>query len=109
MRRYTTFAEFWPYYVGEHRNPLTRDLHFIGTTNLFWWLLVALARRSLLIAVLAVVSSYAFAWFGHFVIEKNRPATLDYPLLSALGNLRMYAEIWRGRMAAQVAKHTRDE
>ena len=29
---FDTFEQFWPYYVKEHAKPLTRLLHFIGTT-----------------------------------------------------------------------------
>ena len=104
--KYQRFEDFWPYYVSQHTNPLNRKLHFWGTNNLFFWLALAVLRRSLRLAVFAVVSSYAYAWFGHFIVQKNRPATLDFPLLSALGDLRMYVKIWQGTMDAEVARYT---
>ncbi|MAY79157.1 MAG: hypothetical protein CL930_00045 [Deltaproteobacteria bacterium] len=29
--RIQDFKAFWPYYIGEHRNPVCRVMHFIGT------------------------------------------------------------------------------
>jgi hypothetical protein len=104
-RRYQRFEDFWPYYVTEHANPLNRKLHFWGTNNLFLWLMVALVRRSPRLVVFAVISSYAYAWIGHFLIENNRPATLDYPILSALGDLQMYVKTWQGQMDNEVARY----
>ena len=104
MKKYQRFEDFWPYYVGEHANPLTRQLHFWGTNNLFFWLAIALIRRDPKLVLFAVISSYAFAWVGHFGVEKNRPATLEYPILSAFGDLWMYVKIWQGTMDAEVAR-----
>jgi hypothetical protein len=90
--------EFWPLYLQAHQKPLTRRLHFIGTTNLFVLLAVAAWRRSPTLAVFAVMSSYAFAWFGHFVVERNVPTTFRHPWQSTLGDLVMYARIWSGAL-----------
>ena len=106
-QRYQRLEDFWPYYVGEHANPLTRKLHFWGTNNLFFWLTLALIRRSPKLMLFAIVSSYIYAWIGHFVVEKNRPATLDYPILSALGDLQMYFKTWQGQMDAEVVKYVK--
>lgn len=103
--RYRSIEAFWPYYVGEHSKALTRQLHFVGNTNLVVWLLVATARRSLSLLAWAVASSYAFAWVGHFFVERNRPATFEYPIWSAICDIWMYRKMLRGEMAAEVARY----
>lgn len=108
-KRYKTLAEFWPYYVREHSRPLTRKMHFIGNTNLFFWLTLWLVRRRHKLLVVALISSYALAWIGHFFIERNRPATFKYPIMSAVCDLWMYVKMWRGTMDAEVARYIKDE
>lgn len=39
------------------------------------------------------------AWFSHFTIEGNRPATFGHPFWSFRGDLKMLAMMWRGRDA----------
>ena len=53
---------------------------------------------------LALVASYGFAWIGHFVFEKNRPATFKYPLWSFAGDWIMYAKTWTGRMGPELER-----
>ena len=50
------------------------------------------------------VSGYGFAWYSHFFIEKNRPATFNYPLWSLLGDFKMFGLMCRGRMDAEVKR-----
>jgi len=82
-------------------------LHFIGNTNLFFWLLLAIFYQSLLILAIAVISSYTFAWIGHFFVERNIPATLRFPLKAAICDMIMYYKTWRGEMNMEVEKYTR--
>lgn len=43
------------------------------------------------------VAAYSCAWFGHFFIEKNRPATFVYPTFSLFGDFRMFFEMLLGK------------
>lgn len=45
-----------------------------------------------------VAFAYGCAWAGHFGLEKNRPATFDYPLWSFMGDVRMWSHMVRGRL-----------
>jgi hypothetical protein len=99
----SSFAEFWPFYVREHSNSLNRTLHFIGTATIAP-LLVAAVLFDVLFLLLIPVSAYGFAWFGHFVIEKNRPATFSYPWWSLLGDFKMFGCMLSGRMGDEVRR-----
>jgi hypothetical protein len=99
-------AAFWPEYVRAHSHPLNRRLHFVGNTNLFLWLAVALIWRRPGLLVLAVVTSYAIAWVGHFIVQKNVPLTFRRPSMSALCDMRMYLQMWSGTMDTEVARYS---
>ena len=101
-RLYTSFAEFWPFYLREHSKASTRALHYVGTSLV------------VLIAVAAVVSGrwgwlvalplagYFFAWVAHFGVEKNRPATFTYPLWSLAADFKMWAMWLGGRLGPEL-------
>jgi hypothetical protein len=95
---FQSFAEFWPYYLSEHRNPLNRRLHFAGTTLTNLSLLAAISSGRPMLLLLCPLFGYAFAWFGHFRVEHNRPATFKHPFYSLAGDYRMYLEMLRGRL-----------
>lgn len=101
-RQYQTFWAFYPYYLTEHARPLNRWLHFVGTglvigcfitllvTGNFWWLAAM------------PLAGYGFAWFGHFIFEKNRPATFKYPLYSLGSDFVMFWHILTGQINQKV-------
>ena len=95
---FKSFAEFYPFYLGEHRNRTCRRLHFVGSTLALICLAMLLATGRLQYIVYGLISVYGLAWIGHGVFEKNRPTTFKYPLYSALGDWMMYCDVWRGRI-----------
>jgi hypothetical protein len=98
MSRFASFREFYPYYLGEHRNPACRRLHFAGSTLVVLVVLVAIVTGDVRGLWLAPLAGYGFAWIGHYGFEKNRPATFRHPLYSLAGDWVMYWQILRGRL-----------
>ena len=94
MKEYEHFSDFYPFYLQEHQNKISRTLHFIGTFLVLlqlgiyiyfkvqYWFWIALP-----------ITGYGFAWVGHFFFEKNRPATFQYPLWSLRGDFTLFFEI----------------
>jgi hypothetical protein len=104
--RLSSFEEFWPFYVSQHRRRSTRALHFAGSTLVLACLAgAALVSPWMLLA--APVVGYGPAWIGHFFCERNRPATFAHPLWSLRGDFRMYRLILTGGMAAEVERALR--
>jgi len=98
---FSTFAEFWPFYLAEHSSSTNRRLHFIGTLLALVILISAVINSNLLMILTAPLAGYFFAWVGHFVVEKNRPATFSYPLWSLMGDLKMFSLMLTGRFPAE--------
>ncbi len=104
-RRIESFEEFWPYYVGEHLDKTTRRLHFIGTTAALGcvaWGIVLGKKKYLWPA--ALVAGYGPAWFSHFFVEKNKPATFKYPAWSLYADFVMWSKMIQGTMDAEVER-----
>lgn len=91
--KFESFKEFFPYYLAEHADPVCRGLHYIGTTLSALLLAYALYSRNWWLLLAVPVCGYGFAWVGHFVFEKNKPATFDYWRWSLIGDYKMYG-LW---------------
>ena len=104
--RYSSFKEFWPFYVAEHSKPGTRWMHLIGTVMGGVVMIYFIIYGPWWLFPLGLIPGYGAAWFAHFVIEKNKPATFRYPLWSFMGDYKMIAMMVTGRIdkEAQAAK-----
>lgn len=98
------FAEFWPFYVRQHTDKSNRRLHFIGTAFGLVCLAAAIALAQPIWLLGMPVTGYGFAWLGHFMIERNKPATFKFPFYSLLGDYKMFGMMLLGRMDEEVEK-----
>ena len=99
-----TYADFWPYYLHEHAMPATRTLHFIGTGVAIGAVTAAGVTGRAWLGGVALLAGYGPAWFAHFFVEKNRPATFTYPLWSLVSDFRMVFTWLTGRLDEELAK-----
>ncbi len=98
MSRFASFREFYPFYLEEHSNRISRRLHFIGSWGVLALLGTAVATGNAWWVLGALFCGYGFAWVGHFFFEKNRPATFKHPLYSFAGDWVMFKDILLGKV-----------
>ena len=98
LKSIKSFAEFYPLYLREHSNRTCRRLHFVGSTLALSCLALLLVTGEPAFGLAALLCGYGFAWVGHFVFEKNKPASFKRPLYSFMGDWVMYRDIWTGRV-----------
>jgi hypothetical protein len=101
-KKYTTFWDFYPYYLTEHSLPANRTLHFIGTSIVICLLITGIVTGKPMTFIFIPIAGYGFAWFGHFFLEKNRPATFTYPFYSLASDFVMFWHILTGQIGRKV-------
>lgn len=97
---FKSFSDFYPYYMREHANMTCRKLHFIGTCGVIALLLLFFFTGNPMVLAALPLIGYGFAWAGHFIFEKNRPATFKHPFYSLLGDFKMFWDILTGKISA---------
>jgi hypothetical protein len=97
--QHTSFAEFYPFYLSEHKHRTCRRMHFVGSTLSLMCLAMLAVTGKAQYFLYALLCGYGCAWIGHFVFEKNKPASFKRPLYSFMGDWVMYRDMWRGRVS----------
>ena len=103
-RRFSSYREFWPFYMAEHSRARTRALHFLGTALALLCLTLAVIETDPRWLVGTLLCGYGFAWIGHAFVERNRPATFRHPFWSLASDLRMFALWISGRLEGEIAR-----
>ena len=55
MSRFASFREFYPFYLSEHRHPVSRRLHFIGSCMVLLLVAAAVLRGQPMLLLLALL------------------------------------------------------
>lgn len=93
------YPTFYRFYLTEHRNIMSRRLHATGSSIGLYFFAKAIFKRKPRYFVYGLVSGYACAWVGHFMFEKNKPASFKQPLYSFISDWCMLADIVKGNLS----------
>jgi len=77
-------------------------LHFVGTGLVIGIFITALATQIWWLIFLLPVVGYGFAWIGHFLFEKNKPAAFHNPLYSLACDFIMFWHIITGQIGKRI-------
>lgn len=97
-KKYNNFSEFYPFYLSQHANKTCRRLHFVGSCLICLLITYVAVSGYLSLLWFIPVIGYGFAWVGHFIFEKNRPATFSYPIYSLMGDWVMFKDMLIGKI-----------
>jgi hypothetical protein len=96
--KFKSYGEFFTFYLGEHSNPVNRWLHAAGMILGILVAVLAFVTGHPKYALLWIPLAYGFAWTGHFLVEKNVPATFSHPWWSLVSDFRMLGLMLTGRL-----------
>lgn len=99
-----SYDDFFLHYLRQHRDPNNRRAHACGTIAGAAAIVLAFLLHHPGVALVCLPIGYAFAWFGHFVIEGNTPATFGHPWWSFRSEFRMLGLMFTGRLGPWLAR-----
>jgi hypothetical protein len=94
---FSSFREFYPYYLQQHCHPVSRRLQVTGTLLAIACGVAAFVSGHWAVLLAVPIAGYGLAWAGHFLFEHNSPATFANPLYSLRGDLTLLGEVLSGR------------
>ncbi len=95
---FDSYRAFYAYYLTQHADPVCRTLHFIGSSLVLVTLATAIVTGNPWLLPLMPVIGYGFAWVGHFMFEKNKPASFGHPFYSLASDWVMWWEMLTGKV-----------
>ncbi len=93
------YHEFYRFYLTEHRNIMSRRLHVEGSSIGLYFFAKGIKQRKVKYFAYGLLSGYACAWIGHFVFEKNKPASFKQPIYSFISDWKMFSDVLRGNLS----------
>ena len=78
---------------------VSRRLHVAGSSIGLYCFTQAIRQGRPRYFAYGLLSGYACAWIGHFIFERNKPASFKQPVYSFISDWRMFADVLRGRLS----------
>ncbi|HLI62027.1 MAG TPA: DUF962 domain-containing protein [Terriglobales bacterium] len=105
--KFHSYDEFFAFYLRQHSHAGNRWLHLAGTSLGLIVVVVAFLTHHPWYALLWLPIGYGFAWAGHFLVERNTPATFGHPFWSFISDFRMLGLMLTGRLGPGAAHNSR--
>ena len=87
--------DYYKKYLKLHQNKNCIRLHFVGQClTIIWTFIIFYYWLCYLIPIIPFII-YPFAWTGHFLFEKNKPAAFHDPIKAKLDDWMMFWDILR--------------
>lgn len=100
---FRSMEEFWPYYMNHHSKPATRRWHFVGTLCSMLCLVYTVLFNKWFVIFVPILG-YGLAWYSHFFVEGNVPATFGHPFWSLLCDFKMFGLMLTGQMDREIKR-----
>ncbi len=98
-KQFESFEEFYPFYLSQHTHPINRLLHVVGTAFTISYTLKFLFTGRWYFIPIAFLIGHALGRAGHFFIEKNKTADVEYTLYNFMADWRMFYDVIRRRIS----------
>ncbi|MGZ5188312.1 MAG: Mpo1-like protein [Kaistella sp.] len=95
--RIKNFKEFYPYYLSQHSKKLTRMLHFLGTLLMFAVIVFVLQSGKERFLWYLPIFGLGISALSHYIFEKNKPTSFQYPVFTLIGDFKMFFELLIGK------------
>lgn len=103
MVTFRSMDEFWLFYMNQHSKPATRRWHFAGTLSSILCLIYAVLFNWWFLFFVPLLG-YGMAWYSHFYVEGNIPATFGHPIWSFLCDYKMFGLMITGQMDREIKR-----
>ncbi|KAL3531727.1 hypothetical protein ACH5RR_005248 [Cinchona calisaya] len=100
---FRSMEEFWLFYMNQHTKPATRRWHFVGTLSSILCLIYSMLFNWRFL-IFVPLSGYGPAWYSHFYVEGNVPATFGHPFWSVLCDFKMFGLMLTGQMDREIKR-----
>ena len=89
---------YYKQYLSFHKNKNCIRLHFLGQWVTLISIFIIYYYKTWYFIPLVPFVIYPFAWLGHFLFEKNKPAALKNPIKAKIADWIMFIDILKGKI-----------